>query len=239
MKIQIYIIIFLHSIPFVFLYLTKINWLHINKFIINKHKYSQQQINQINQIIYSHYQTWAFYKSYQFKNLHFYKCKEIKQNELNLYASIGLQKAIRNYNPNKNTTFSNYAIKYIIGELYNGITIMQPLNALTKNERKKSFNKRITNDHHKIILASDNNFMFDNILQPYDSNLHKKYEQIWENIFLMDISQSTKKIVQLKYDFDFTKLRSNKDISIILDCSEENVRQHINKFKILYAAKME
>ena len=217
-----------------FSYLTKQNWNSINKIIINKEKYSQEELKIINNIIYSNYKNWAFYKSYQIKQFHFYKCKQITQTELNLYASTGLQKAIANYNPNKNTTFSNYAIKYIIGEVYNGMTILQPLNLLSIQKRKITFNKRISTNQ-KVELINEDEYLFDTkILQNYHLNSYANYYEIWEIISFLNISETTTKILPLKYDFDFSTIRSNKQISILLNCSEENIRQHLHKFKTLY-----
>jgi len=217
---------FLH----VFLYLTNTKWMQINTFLLNKNKYTNEEVNKINKIIYLNYEKWAFYTSYKFKQFHFFKCKEISQKELNLYASIGLTKAIHNYNPSKNVTFSIYASNYITGELYNGMTVLQPISILTKSERKKSIYNR--NQYIKIQphLGSNNDYLFVTNTK-YDSNSYKKYEELWKHIFEMDIPLITKNVIKLKYSFDFNKIRSNKDISLLLCCSEENVRLNINLFK--------
>lgn len=233
MKITFVAIIISQVIPFVFLYLTKTKWTNINKFLINKNKYTNEQVDTINKIIYKNYENWAFYTSYQFKKFHFFKCKEIPQYELNLYASLGLNKAIQKYNPNKNVTFSVYAKSYIYGELYNGITELYPINTFAKDERSKSIYNRNNITTISLLIRNDD-YMFKTITSQtnmINSKLYKRYEELWNIIFSIDIPLLTKNIIQLKYSFDFNKIRSNKQISILLCCSEENVRQHINKFK--------
>lgn len=244
--ISTYILLF--CLPFVDLYINKHQWTTINSFLKKKNFTTIEQKEQINKIIYSHYEKWAFYKASQFKQFHYYKCKEIRQQELNLYASIGLIKSIQNYDPCKceNTTFSIYSLNYVIGELYNGMTILQPMSILTKTERKKSYNKRIDNTKYTTTLVGDDNYLFDSnpILfdknnynnnlydnNLYDNNLYNSCEELWTTIESMKIPHLTKTIINLKYSFDFEKTISNKDISIMLGYSEETIRQHVNQFK--------
>lgn len=236
-----YYILFLYCLPSVHLYINKKQWSQINSFLKNKNFSiieQKEQKEQINKIIYSHYEKWAFYQASQFKQFHFYKCKEIRQQELNLYASIGLTKAIQNYDPSKceNTTFSIYSLNYVMGELYNGMTILQPISILTKTERKKSYNKRIDNTKYSPTLVGNDDYLFDSnpILfdrNNYNNNLYKQYKELWKKIHLMKIPHLTKTIINLKYSFDFETTRSNKDISIMLGYSEETIRQNVNQFK--------
>jgi len=245
-----YISIWLFYLPFVHVYINKKQWSQINSFLINtnlsiieqkQQQQQQQQKEQINKMIYSHYEKWAFYKASQFKQFHYYKCKEIRQQELNLYASIGLNKAIQNYDPCKceNTTFSIYSMNYIMGELYNGMTILQPISILTKTERKKGYNNRNDNSKYTTTLVGDDNYLFDSNPILFDknnynnnhNNLHNQYKELWTTIETMKIPHLTKTIVFLKYSFDFKKTKSNKEVSIMLGYSEETIRQHINQFK--------
>jgi hypothetical protein len=79
-------------------------------------------------------------------------------------------------------------------------------------------------------LGSNNDYLFVTDIK-YDSNSYKKNEKLWKHIFEMDIPLITKNIIKLKYSFEFIKIRSNKQISLLLCCSEENVRLNINLFK--------
>jgi hypothetical protein len=47
--------------------------------------------------------------------------------------------------------------------------------------------------------------------------------KIWENINNLD--PFSKRIIYLKYDIDFNKVRSNKIISELMCCSEETIRK--------------
>jgi RNA polymerase sigma factor (sigma-70 family) len=221
------------------MYITSNKWLYITKVLIHKNKYSTEDIDKLYKIIYTNYENWAFYNSYKFKKFHYYKCKQISQQELNLYASLGLIKAIQNFNPKNCYSFSSYASKYIIGELYNGMTILQPIHSLNKRESKKSIYNRNENiKMYSLLLNDKENYIIENALsntEIYNTNIHNKYFRLWEEIFAMDIPVLTKNIIKLKYSFDFKKIRSNKKISILLCCSEENIRQHnkIFSFQIL------
>jgi len=46
---------------------------------------------------------------------------------------------------------------------------------------------------------------------------------IWENIY--NLEPFSKRIMYLKYDAEFNKIRSNKIIAELMCCSEENVRK--------------
>jgi hypothetical protein len=229
---------FLLYLPCVKGYITKPQWSSINYCLNNKNKYTKEDMCKIQKIIYVHYEKWAFYKTYQFKSFHFHKCKHIKQQELNLYASVGLNKAIQNYNPNKSiyATFSVYALHYIISELYSGMTELQPITILAKSERKKNIYKRnlLTQNIIPIFVGYDD-YMFDlnNKNTNNDYNDYKKYEELWRNIYLMDIQGFTKTIIKYKYSFDFKVIRTNKEIAELFGYSEEYIRQHINKFKAI------
>jgi hypothetical protein len=249
-KLIIIFLLFLQNLPSVFLYLNHQSWNHINSFLQNKNKYQPEEVNKVHKIIYTNYEKWALYKSYLFKKLHYYKCKEITQSELNLYASLGLHKAIQNYNPEKNVSFSFYATNYVMGELYNCMTILQTNNYIVKRERRRKHynrnNKSKTDSHiHVPMILGTDDYLFSQkqkgLQKPdlfdyrYNINLHNVCESFWERIESMDIPPLTKKIMKLKYSFDFTQSRSNKYVSILLCCSEETVRQHVNKFRETYA----
>lgn len=227
----------------VFSYLDKKQWNTIDKILTNKNICSQNK-QQINRIIYTHHYFWAKKQARIFKRFHYYKCKTIRQEEINLYALIGLWKASQKYNPTKypNTSFIIYAKKYVIGELYNGMTDLQPFNILPRNERKKSYyNQNIqNNERYKNIISTvgDDEFLIDeyinqNINEYFFTNSYnneKYYEMLWEQIYACHCPQVTKNIIRYKFSFDFNKKMSNKKIAILLSCSEEYVRQQLCSF---------
>jgi hypothetical protein len=222
-----------------FTYLTQKQWTTI-KYLKENNPTKEKEINSI---IYNHYKNWASNKAYQFKKFHFFKCKEIKQEELNLYALFGLQKAIQNYRPikNNNAAFSMYASKYIIGELFEGITELHPITTLSKMERKKSYNKRNSNlikcqlmtnvDDDFFDVLYYNNLQYNNDIHNVNSIHYNDCANLWKKINSMEISTITKKIINLKYSFDFNNKNSNLKVANILGYSEEYIRTNIIEFK--------
>jgi DNA-directed RNA polymerase sigma subunit (sigma70/sigma32) len=51
--------------------------------------------------------------------------------------------------------------------------------------------------------------------------------EMWEKINKLDAF--SKRIMYLKYDNEFNKIRSNKIIGELMCCSEENIRQNLRK----------
>jgi hypothetical protein len=70
-------------------------------------------------------------------------------------------------------------------------------------------------------VNTNTNLILDNI------NTIEKYKNLWEKINNVDLF--SKKIIYLKYDYEFNKIRSNKHISELMCCSEENVRKNLVK----------
>ena len=56
-------------------------------------------------------------------------------------------------------------------------------------------------------------------------NIIENYKNLWEKINNIDLF--SKRIIYLKYDFEFNKIRSNKHISELMCCSEENIRKKL------------
>ena len=57
-----------------------------------------------------------------------------------------------------------------------------------------------------------------------------KYKLLWDKINKLD--PFTKRCIYLKYNYQFDKIRSNKQISLLMCCSEEHIRtkfKNINK----------
>jgi hypothetical protein len=156
---SIYFLLILLSFNYLYFftdaYLFTSQWNKIDNILTNKDKYSLVQIQKIHTIIYNNYEKWALNKASQFKHLHKYKSRGILLDEIKLYATIGLYKAIKNYDPIKckNTTFSFYAAKYVVGECYTCVTELQPLPTIKKYERKKGVANRKYNRQIQIALS--------------------------------------------------------------------------------------
>ena len=225
-------------------YLTKNQWTSIKKIIqytntninininINTNINKQKEIREkINNILFFHYNNWASYHAYEFKQKHPYKCIHIPLNELIIYSSIGLYKSIQNY---KGTSeFTQYALHYINGELYRAITELHPITTIPKKvRRKQKKNQKIQNNEKcKTILMKDSNWLLNGISTSRFNNEHicfhnyYDYLEVWNKVNTLE--PFTKKIIHYKFDFYFNKMKSNKDISSLLDVSEETIRKRL------------
>ena len=208
----------------------------IKKIIKNKNT-SQKIREKINYILYNYYKPLAVKKSVLFKSYHKYKCINIDISELVNYSYEGLYRAIIIYNGNSD--FIKFITIFINGNLYRCMTESQSLNILPKSyKRKKNYQKLIekkNNKNTKINLVGDNKWILENNLSNnYISIIDKIieiefYKNIWERIDSYDFN--IKKVIHYKYDFYFKKIHSNKEISEILNCSEETIRKKISFFK--------
>ena len=222
---MLYILIFLLHIVVTstnkFKYLTNKNWNQINSLIKHPHLTNEMRVY-INNCIYVYYDSWCYAKAYKFKYFHKYKCKNIPVNELYTYASTGLVNAIKKYNGNG--YFVKYAELYIEGQLYNAITNLHPITNVPKKERiQQNINRNIIpknlNDDWEIYkIQSQENILF-SILQK------NNYDIMWYKI--SKLSPFCKKIIYYKFNYNFDIIRTNKDISKLMVCSEEYVRKNL------------
>ena len=213
----------------------------INNLIKNKNLEQTQRLK-INNLLYLSYEKWAIKKAMNFKKLHYYKCKNINTNEFLLSSKIGLFKAIKNYNGNSDFTY--FFEFYVKNELLKTLTTYYACSAVPKNIREKS-KKNLSekeliiyykNINTYLINYSNNNQMDKLRNYDYKKNMletvldkqekYEIYKIIWDKINNLD--SFTVKIFSLKYDFEFNKLRSNKNISNLMCCSEEHIRKSID-----------
>ena len=235
-----YLFIIFVSIIKGYSYLTSNQWIKINSILTNPNYYTISQQQTIKSIIYNNYQIWATIQAIKFKKFHVYKCQHISNQELKLYALFGLHKAILSYKPErlKNISFSSYALIYIRGELLKGITNLYPITAVSKQERRKSFNSRKNKTNliiHSISPVYQKICFNDYSVKQYNEqnqNQFMNYDDLWSKIeYDLPISHMVKKIIKLKFSYEFKQLRSNKEIAEIIGCSEETIRKYIVIFK--------
>lgn len=225
-----------------------INCLHLTNYqmrsivnLIKNQKINLEQREKINNVLYKSYEKMAIKKAIDFKNSNKFKCKNINTNELILSSKIGLFKSIKKYNGN--SCFVYYSNLYIRRELLKTLTDNFAFSIIPKEIRKKN-KKNFSYDEmvrYKIQLNTEfinhlSNYKFDkNYSLNQETNLDKiiKYEsnqEIWNNINNLD--PFVKRIIYLKYDYEFNKIRNNKKISELMCCSEENIRFKLEeKFK--------
>ena len=217
-------------------YLTSKNHNLINTIIKSKNT-STSIRKKVNNILYLGYEKWAIKKALEFKKIHIYKCSRIPEKELILYAKYGLYKSVINYNGRNN--FVNYSNIYIQSELRKALTDSYSLSILPKRIRmssKEGLNET-EKEHYKNLLnvetRKDVSFWY-NKKKDYDMlkdhNIMYDYKLLWNKINKLDAF--TKRCIYLKYNYQFDKIRSNKQVSELMCCSEEHIRsklKNINK----------
>jgi DNA-directed RNA polymerase specialized sigma subunit len=212
-------------------YLSSSQWQSIHSLLKNP-KLTSEMRNKINTIIYNHYETYALVKAYEFKTFHKYKCQNIKLDELKLYSKVGLIKAVKKYNGY--SYFVNYADKYIMGELYKGLTDLYPLSSIPKIDRRKGIQHRgshLMKEHPTTFIRYENYWLFDkyNLLNGNDvCHIDKIIESDNTRALLEFIHRSldpfSKQVFFYKYDTNFNVMRTNKQVADLLCCSEETIR---------------
>ena len=220
------------SYKFMNKFLSKSQWSLIDKLLLNPNT-TKNMRNKIHYILYKYYDQWAFTKAYQFKQFHKYKCNHISTSELYNYASYGLYKSIKKYNVTNKNSFLLYAEKNIHYELLKGITDLHPITSIPKTERKKGYKQDIKKVNSKTQLIGDNEWIYDKINKykieendPLNQIVYKdKYISLWNKID--ELKPFHKRIMYLKYNFYFQKIRSNKEIGELMGFSEEWIRQNI------------
>jgi RNA polymerase sigma factor (sigma-70 family) len=207
--------------------------------LIKNPKLSQNERQITNKILYLSYEKWAIKKAIEFKKYHYFKCKNVNINDLIISSKFALFQSIKKYNGN--SKFIYFSEIYIKSELLKTLTDSFSLSTVPKYIRKKNKNNFTEKEilKYKKILSTrlvsySDYWKFDKYVKNYQTNLdlieiNENKEKVWEKIKKLDTFQQ--KIFYLKYDLDFNKINSNKNISEIIGCSEENIRLTINKIK--------
>ena len=218
------------------LYLTNENYRLIVK-LIKTPSLTILQRKSINKILYNSYENWAVSKALEFKQIHNYKCKDINPSELILSSKYGLYKSIIKYNGK--ISFTNFSNIYLLSELYKVVTDRYSLSMLPKSHRiknKKNFTKRAIIQYKKLVYTEsvsiknmwqiDKTHSENTIVEKIYHN--DRINDFW-NIVNNNLHPFMKRVFYLKYNYEFTKIRSNKIISELMCCSEENIRITLSK----------
>jgi len=221
-------------IPIYGLYLNNDQYYRIIK-LVRSNKLLPEQRVKINTILYNSHENYAIKHALLFKYRHYYKCKKISQEEIIQYGRMGLYKAAEKYNGKTNFTY--YAGMYIGYELKEALSDAYSLSILPKRIRQQS-KKKYT--HHEIIEY--NNLMQVDVRKDInhwkDINNNKNYFDkiidkerlcaIWQ--FINHLEPDIARIVNLKYDFEFNKIKTNTEISLLMVCSTETIRKKLTNF---------
>lgn len=233
-----YILLFFYFLYIVNGYLTKSNHKLIVELIKNPNLGKIERIK-INKIMYLSYQKWAMKQAYEFKKKHYYKCNRIPTNELLLYSKVGLYKSIVNYKGTSDFTY--YSSLYINYELIKALTDSFSLSILPKRVRMESKEHYTIEkmDNYKNLLITKVNtdcsyWKNNNIDLSHkiinDHEYQYKLKEIWDYIN-NKYEPFLRRIIFLKYDYQFNEIRTNKIIGILMCCSEEWIRKNIEKIK--------
>ena len=223
--------------------LSNIQWKQINT-IISHPKITPILRNKVNQLIYSKYETWAIHKAYVFKKTHRYNSRNINIQDLILYSLEGLYKATTKYNGK--SSFHTYAEIYVNGQLYSGLTTLQSITNIPKQIRKqkektnyKIYKKKLNTQ----FVGYDDYWIFDKVnlrekKEKDDEDSKEFIQSFWNEINSNSTNAFTRRIFHYKYNYYLDKIRSNKEISIQMSCSEETVRQHLKTSMIIIYKKL-
>lgn len=237
------------------LYLNKIQQKTI-KTLIQNNKMTVREREKINNILFEAYKDCAHKKASYFKHIHKYKCRNIHINDLKSAAEFGLMKASIYYNGN--SSFYYYSSLHVKNELLTTLTNHNKIAPISKTTLRKGFsqtNPKFSIDKYYSLqnklniiyesikspeflntLSTNNNNVLENIIQ------EEEKERIWNDVLLFISSNLTsnslmKKIFVLKYDKDFTEIRSTKEISEIIGYSQGHIRLKLRQLKQMLCHK--
>ena len=220
-------------IPIYGLYLNYDQYYRIIK-LVRSNKLLTEQRFKINTILYKSHENYAIKQALLFKYKHYYKAKKISEDEIIQYGRMGLYKATQKYNGKTNFTY--YAGMYIDYELKEALCDAYSLSILPKRIRQKS-KKNYTTDE---LIAYNNLIRVDmrkDVDHWRDEKNNGNYEKIIENerlvniwYFINHLEPDIARIVNLKYDTEFNKVKTNKEISSLMVCSGETVRKKLKQF---------
>jgi hypothetical protein len=212
----------------------------------------------INSVLYIAYEKFAIKKALEFKSVHKYKCTNMQKEEIILSSKIGLFKAIQKYNGKYD--FINYATIYINSELFRLLTDKYSLSSLPKSYRSASASRRkkdATADNKGLGILDKYNHLLDvklsilyepwqldsifvsneDIVNKINEKYEKreKYEERERDGEREDVL-FTKRIYYLKYYFksglgNSRGVLSNNEISKLMCCSEETIREKLKGIK--------
>jgi hypothetical protein len=231
-----------------------LNSLHLNfeqknlikKILINT-KVTDTQKNYIHKILYKSYEKFAVKKAFEFKNLHKYKCRNIRFDELALYAKSGLWKSILNYKGYTSLDkFSFIYIKHELNQFLNDKYCLSSVSEKVRSKNKNNMTKLERNNYNYLLNINTKSYywQFDkiNCKNNFNQNIIIKniifeeyYKNFWYFINETNLLDTNSKIILgLKYNFYLKKIKSNREIGIIMNYSEEYVRKkHINSLFII------
>jgi len=183
------------------------------------------QRESVQKLLYSAHEKWAAKQAIEFKQLHRYKCRDISTDELILSSKIGLLKSSRNYDGR--AAFNRYAEMYVKSELLR--TLSMRLSITNCVSMKDRMSTKQTNTTRVVeILDSILTIKSETPTPQENTKQSEFYRTAWAYVDTLDAF--AKRIVWLKYTYEFKVQNSNKQIAELMCCSEETVRKSLIKF---------
>jgi len=250
MVIIIHFLLFFAFINYVLSYNIKNNltiqqWTKIRE--IMKHPSCTTNMREkLNNVLFNKYEEWAYYHAKLFKKKHRFLCKDIKLDELNLFALSGLNKAIIKYNPKY--IFYKYAEIHIYSCLHNGVSKQQTMNIVPRHIRKdKNHPWRLKNKERYLnlldpIFLGDDDFKLNEFIDEKNnpskiSEHNNSLIELWI-LIQRELNFFSLKVFNYKYNTEFEKVMSDKKIADLMGCSEETIRKNLKETNKILKLKL-
>jgi len=187
------------------------------------------QRESLQNLLYVTHDSWAIKKAVEFKKLHYYKCRDISTEELVLNSRVGLLKSSKNYKGY--IPFHRFSEMYIQSELLRLLsTRLAATSSIPMRDRMKSNKMRTKQNITRSVEKVGRLFQAKSEI-PTPAEKEKTndfYTSVWQ--FVDTLDAFTKRIIWLKYDYEFNIKYTNKQIAYLMCCSEETVRKSIIRF---------
>jgi len=183
------------------------------------------QRQSVQNLLYVSHEKWAIKKAKEFKQLHHYKCRDISTDELVLSSRIGLLKSSKKYDGR--TPFARFSEIYVKSELLRTLTMRLSItNCVSTRDRLKS--KNTPTNVTRVVEMLDRLVPSETTTPEENQKTSEFYKSVWQ--FVDTLDAFTKRIIWLKYDYEFKVQRSNRQIAEMMCCSEETVRKSVVKY---------
>ena len=246
MCIVLYMFLLFNFVTVNTLYLNKIQQTTITNLIKNN-RLSFPEREKINNVLFEAYKECSHKRACYFKYIHRYKCRNINIDDLKSAAEFGLMKAALNYNGN--SSFYFYSSLHIKNELLTALTNHNAgVSPIAKTTLRKGFSnsKKTFNLGEYYSLQNKLNVIYESIKSPefLNSISRSNYksleniiqaeenERIWNEVLsILSVNPLRENIFLLKYNKEFQKIRTDKEISKIVGYSEGYVTRNVKKIK--------
>jgi len=213
------------------------------------------QRQSVQNLLYVSHEKWAIKKAKEFKQLHHYKCRDISTDELVLTSRIGLLKSSKKYDGR--SAFVRFSEIYVKSELLRTLTMRLSItNCISTRDRLKS--KNTPTNVTRVVEMLDRLVPSETTTPEENQKTSEFYKSVWQFVDTLRrtpdakrkefedsssaaeegfrrehvgrIDAFTKRIIWLKYDYEFKVQRSNRQIAELMCCSEETVRKSVVKY---------